>query len=80
VAITTFQAKVLSPIKMMNKSKPNGDLGDKGNLVNQATPEGGGSKVTVDPQGNPVSIKDADAFTIVKVRGRTHENQPAKSW
>jgi hypothetical protein len=44
---------------MMIKRKPNGDLSDKGNLIkNQATLEGGGSKVTVvDPQGNPVSIK-----------------------
>jgi hypothetical protein len=41
---------------MMIKSKPNGDLGGKGNLTNKATPAGGGSKVTVDPQGNPVSI------------------------
>jgi hypothetical protein len=42
----------------MTKLKPNGDLGGKGNLINQATPEGGGSKVTVDPQGNPVSIRN----------------------
>ena len=41
---------------MMIKSKPDGDLGGKGNLANQATPKGGGSKATDDPQGNPVSI------------------------
>jgi hypothetical protein len=40
----------------MIKSKPDGDLGGKENLADQATPKGGGSKATDDPQGNPVSI------------------------
>jgi hypothetical protein len=42
----------------MMKIKPTGDLGGRSNPINQATQEGGGSKVTNDPQGNPVSIKE----------------------
>jgi hypothetical protein len=42
---------------MLTKSQPNGDLGGRRSPTDQATPEGGGSKVTVDPQGNPVSIR-----------------------
>jgi hypothetical protein len=53
-----FQVKVLSPIKMMTKTNPTGDLGGRSNPTDQATPEGGGSKVTNDPQGNPVSIRN----------------------
>jgi hypothetical protein len=52
---------------MMIKSKPNGDLGGKGNLTNKATPEGGGSKVTIDPQGNPVSITVMCTFRAVQL-------------
>jgi hypothetical protein len=53
VAISTFREEYCPSIKMMTKLKPNGDLGGKGNLINQATPEGGGSKVTVDPHQAP---------------------------
>jgi hypothetical protein len=41
---------------MMTKTNPTGDLGSRSNPTNQATLEGGGSNVTVEPQGNPVSI------------------------
>jgi hypothetical protein len=50
----------MTAIKMMTKTNPTGDLGDRSNPTNQATPEGRGSKVTVDPQGNPVSIMVTD--------------------
>jgi hypothetical protein len=51
---------------MMMKFKPDGDLGGKGNLANQATPEGGGSKANDDPQGNPVSIRPSlEAFLVL---------------
>jgi hypothetical protein len=53
-----FQVTALSPIKMMTVTNPTADPEGRirSNPTNRATLEGGGSKVTSDPQGNPVSI------------------------
>jgi hypothetical protein len=43
---------------MKTASNPIGDPGGR-----RATPEGGGTKVTSDPQGNPVSITDSTPYS-----------------
>jgi hypothetical protein len=45
-------------------TKPIGDLSGWSNPTSKATPEGGTSKVTEDPQGNPVSIFPVLQFSV----------------
>jgi hypothetical protein len=52
--------RVISPFKMTTANNPTGDSGGRSNPTNRATPEGGGSKATSDPQGNPVSISNPE--------------------
>jgi hypothetical protein len=54
------------------KTNPIGDPGGKSNPTHRATPEGGGSKVTSVPQGNPVSI-NLPHKTTSKVPGFSSE-------